>query len=51
MPIMTTQLLMTEDFTGRQGFASSYGKKMTNPNFYAQGKITNVKEAVDVHHV
>jgi hypothetical protein len=41
MPIMTTQLLMDETFTGRQGFASSYGKKMTNSDFYSKCTITN----------
>lgn len=41
MPIMNTQLLMDETFTGRQGFASSYGKRMTNPDFYARCKITH----------
>lgn len=40
MPIMTTQLLMDETFTGRQGFASSYGKRMTNSDFYSANKIT-----------
>lgn len=51
MPIMTTQLLMTEDFTGRQGFASSYGKRMTNTDFYAACKITNVPNVVSTKEV
>lgn len=40
LPIMSTQLLMDENFTGKQGFATSYGKKMTNSNFYSANKIT-----------
>lgn len=51
MPVMSTQLLMDETFTGRQGFATSYGKKCTNGNFYAKGVITNVQGAVNVHSV
>lgn len=49
MPVMSTQLLMDETFTGRQGFAASYGKKMTNSDFYARGTITHVKDVVDVN--
>lgn len=40
LPIMNTQLLMDENFTGKQGFATSYGKKMTNSNFYSSNTIT-----------
>lgn len=39
MPIMSTQLLMDETFTGKQGFASSYGKRMTNSDFYSRNTI------------
>lgn len=51
MPIMTTQLLMDETFTGKQGFASSYGKRMTNGDFYSACKITNVAPVVSVKNV
>lgn len=47
MPIMTTQLLMDETFTGRQGFASSYGKRMTNTDFYSANTITNIPDVVN----
>lgn len=40
LPIMSTQLLTDETFTNRQGFTTSYGKKMTNSDFYARCKIT-----------
>lgn len=46
MPILTTQLLMDATFTGQQGFASSYGKKMTNSDFYAACKITQHPDVV-----
>jgi hypothetical protein len=49
MPVMSTQLLMDETFTGRQGFAASYGKRMTNGDFYARGIITHNKDVVDVN--
>jgi hypothetical protein len=51
MPIMTTQLLMDETFTGRQGFASSYGKRMTNGDFYAQCKITSNSDVVQIQQI
>lgn len=51
MPVMTTQLLMDETFTGRQGFASSYGKRMTNTDFYAACQITSVADTVNTHSV
>ena len=41
MPIMSTQLLMDETFTGKQGFASSYGKRMTNSDFYSKNIVVN----------
>lgn len=49
MPIMTTQLLMDETFTGKQGFATSYGKRMTNGDFYSRCKITNTPDVVNVN--
>ena len=42
MPIMSTQLLMDETFTGKQGFSTSYGKKMTCSDFYGKSLITHV---------
>lgn len=47
MPIMSTMLLMDETFTGKQGYATSYGKRMTNSDFYASCKITNVPDVVN----
>ena len=41
LPIMNTQLLMMEDFLGRRGYATSYGKKMVMPQAYIKGVITN----------
>lgn len=38
---MSTQLLTDETFTSRQGFSTSYGKKMTNSDFYGKSKITH----------
>ena len=40
LPIMSTQLLMDETFTGRQGFTTSYGKKMTCSDYFGKSKIT-----------
>lgn len=42
MPIMSTQLLMDENFTGKQGFSTSYGKKMTCSDFYGKSLITHI---------
>lgn len=39
MPVMTTSLLLMDDFVGRRGFATSYGKKLVNSNLYAKGRI------------
>lgn len=41
MPIMSTQLLVDETFTGKRGFATSYGKKLVNGNMYSRGAITH----------
>jgi hypothetical protein len=41
MPVMTTSLVMMDDFVGRRGFATSYGKKMVNARVYSRGVITN----------
>lgn len=36
-----TNTVMLEDFLGRRGFATTYGKKMVNANMYVRGKIIN----------
>lgn len=51
LPVMSTQLLMDETFTGRQGFAASYGKRMTNGDFYSACQITNTPTTVNVNNV
>lgn len=40
-PVMTTSLIMMDDFVGRRGFATAYGKKMVNSKLYAKGNITH----------
>lgn len=40
MPIMTTSLIMMDDFLGRRGFATSYGKKMVNNKLYCRVQVT-----------
>lgn len=40
MPIISTDLLMTDDFAGRKGWATMYAKKMVNNKMYIRGKIT-----------
>lgn len=40
LPIMTTNLLMMEDFVGRRGYATSYAKKMLQPQLYIKGTVT-----------
>ena len=42
MPILSTSMIMDEDFTGRKGFATSYGKKVTNPDMYQKGIVTDI---------
>lgn len=34
-----TDLVMLDDFMGRRGFATSYGKRMIEPNLYRKGTI------------
>ena len=41
MPIISTDLLMTDDFAGRKGWATMYAKKMVNNKMYIRGKITD----------
>lgn len=40
MPVVSTDLLMTDDFAGRKGWATMYAKKMVNNKMYLQGFIT-----------
>ena len=42
LPFFATQTLMMDDFVGRRGFATSYGKKMVNAKLYTKGTITSV---------
>lgn len=41
LPITKTDLVMLDDFVGRQGLVSYYGTKMLNPKMYVVGKITD----------
>ena len=41
LPITKTDLVMLDDFVGRQGLVSYYGVKMLNPAMYVRGKILN----------
>ena len=43
LPITKTDLVMLDDFVGRQGLVSYYGTKMINPNMYVSGKILGSK--------
>lgn len=45
MPVITTQLVMLDDFVGRKGWATSYAKKMVQPLLYCRGEITNIPAA------
>lgn len=40
MLFYATDLIMLDDFIGRRGFATSYGKRMLVPELYRKGKIT-----------
>ena len=42
MPVSTTQMLMLDDFQGRQGWATSYGKRMLNNKMYVPGTISGL---------
>lgn len=44
LPIFATQLLMRDDFTARRGFASSYAKRMVNPNMFIKGSVIDSTE-------
>lgn len=41
MPVITTQLIMLDDFVGRKGWATSYAKKMVQNKLYVKGSITH----------
>lgn len=41
LPITKTDLVMLDDFVGRQGLVSYYGTKMINPLMYVVGRIEN----------
>lgn len=41
MPIVSTDLLMTDDFAGRKGWATMYAKKMVNNKMYLRGHVTD----------
>lgn len=41
LPITKTDLVMLDDFVGRQGLVSYYGTKMLNAKMYVRGKILN----------
>lgn len=41
LPVFATSLLMMEDFVGRRGFATSYGKRMLNNIVFVKGEITD----------
>lgn len=41
LPITKTDLVMLDDFVGRQGLVSYYGTKMINNKMYVAGKIIN----------
>ncbi len=41
LPITKTDLVMLDDFVGRQGLVSYYGVKMLCPAMYVRGKIIN----------
>ena len=42
LPVTKTDMVMLDDFIGRQGLVSYYGTKMLNPDMYVRGKITDV---------
>lgn len=46
LPVFATQMIMLDDFLGRQGFATSYAKKLINVKYYVKGLITNTAEII-----
>lgn len=41
LPVVSTDLIMLDDFVGRRAWATSYGKKMVNNKMYLRGYITD----------
>lgn len=39
IPLYTTPLIVLDDFIGRKGMATQYGKKVVNKLFYSKGRI------------
>lgn len=39
IPMYTTPLIVLDDFVGRKGIATQYGKKVVNNRFYAKGQV------------
>lgn len=39
IPLYTTPMIVLDDFIGRKGLATQYGKKTVNPRFYGKGMI------------
>lgn len=39
IPLYTTPMIVLDDFVGRKGLATQYGKKMVNPRFYSKGLV------------
>lgn len=39
IPLYTTPMIVLDDFIGRKGLATQYGKKMVNPRFYSKGLV------------
>lgn len=46
LAFFATETIMLDDFLGRRGFATSYGKKMVNPDLYVRGIITDNSSAI-----
>ena len=42
IPLMTTPVVVLDDFVGRRGILTQYAKKLINARFYAQGTVTNL---------
>ena len=41
IPLYTTPTVVLDDFIGRKGMATQYGKRVVNPRFYATGKVVS----------
>lgn len=42
LPFYATDPIMLDDFLGRRGFATSYGKKMVNNKMFVKGTLLNI---------